>query len=66
MLIGQIEQEILEETFLSYRSKTHSYSATSDYSQGDLQKDEAEAIWRLQRPKLDIGRASQLPLKLKD
>jgi hypothetical protein len=67
MLIGQIEQEILEGIFWSSKLKTHCYSSTSDYLQADLQKDEAEAIWKSQQPELDrASRVSQPLLSLED
>ena len=61
MLIGQIEQEILEGILWSYRLKTDAYSSTLDYLQVDLQKDEAEAIWKLQQPELDRGNGIRSP-----
>ena len=60
MLIGQIEQEILEGIFWSYRSKYLSYLSTSNNLRDDFQKDEAESIWKLQQPELNrAGEVSQ-------
>jgi len=59
MLIGQIEQEILEGIFWSYRLQPLSCSSTLDYLQIDLQEEE-EAIWKSE-PELARGNGINQP-----
>lgn len=58
MLIGQIEQEILEGIFWSSGLRNISYVSPLAHLRDDLQKDEAETIWKSQQPELD--RASEI------
>ena len=61
MLIGQIEQEILESRFWFYWLRTYPEQLNSDW-QVDLQQDEAEIDWQLQQTEFKPSEVEQQEL----
>lgn len=59
MLIGQIEQEILEGRFWFYWLQTHPEQLDSN-QRIDLQQDEAEIFWQLQKAEFKQSEAKQI------